>query len=122
MPKKIPLRTLTDSKHVKGSESLLKSTRQYLCHIFWSLWKEVSSKIYFLVVSENLRLFVNKMTPDAKFSLSVKASVYLKQFKCNYLQIQKYFLNFFLHFLNLQKIFNTLKKKMSFRGYLFLES
>ena len=78
MPKKPRVRTLMDSQHVKGfkgSESLLKSARQYFCHIFWSLWKKISSKNSFLEVSEILRLFVNILTPDDKYSLSVKASV-----------------------------------------------
>ena len=69
------------------------------------------SKISFLVVSETLRLFLNILTPDPKYSLSVKASVWWNQFKCNYLKIKKYFLNFFLHFQNLYKIWNTLKKR-----------
>ena len=75
MPKKIPVRNLMDSQHVKVSERLLKSARQYFCHIFWSLWEEISSKNSVLVVSETLSLFVNILTPDDKYSLSVKASV-----------------------------------------------
>ena len=64
-----------DSEHAKGSETLLKSPRQYLCYIFWSLWKKMSCKNYFLEVSEILRLFVNILRPDDKYSLSGKASV-----------------------------------------------
>ena len=75
MPQKPRVRTLIDSQHVKGSEKLLKSARQYFCHIFLSLWKEISSKNSVLVDSEILRLFVNILTPDEKYSLSVKASV-----------------------------------------------
>ena len=75
MPKNPRGRTLLESQHVKGSQRLLKSARQYFCHIFWSLWKEFSSKSFVLVVSEILRLFVNILTPDDKYSLSVKASV-----------------------------------------------
>ena len=119
MPKKPLVRTLKESQHVKRSETLLKSARQNFCHIFWSLWKEISSKSSVLVISEILRLFVNILTPDDKYSLSVKAGVQRNQFKSNYVKIKKYFLNFFLHFQNLDKIWNTWKKKMSLRGYLF---
>ena len=35
--------------------------------------------------------------------------------------MKKYFLNFFLHFENLNKILDTLEKNMSLRGYLFLK-
>ena len=75
MPKKVRVGTFTDSQLVKRSERLLKSERQYLCHIFWSLSKKISSKNSVLVVSETLRLFVNILTPDDKYSLSVQASV-----------------------------------------------
>ena len=69
------VRKLMGSQKVKGTKTLLKSARQYFCHIFWSLWKKISSKNSFLEVSEILRLFVNILTPDDKYSLSVKASV-----------------------------------------------
>ena len=75
MNRKTRIRTLINSQHVKGSETLLKSARQYFCHIFWSLWKEISSKNSFLEVSEILRLFVNILRLDDKYSLAVKASV-----------------------------------------------
>ena len=75
MPKKPRLRTIMDSQHVKGSERLLMPERQYFSHIFWSLWKLTTSENSVLVVSEILRLFVNILTPDDKYSLSVKASV-----------------------------------------------
>ena len=75
MPKKPRVRTLKESQHVKGSEKLLKSARQNFCHIFWSLWKEISSKNSVLVVFEILRLFFNILTPNDKYSLSVKAGV-----------------------------------------------
>ena len=75
MAKKGAVRTLIGSHHVKGSKTLLKSARQYFRHIIWSLWKKISSKIFALVLSQILRLFVNILTTDGKSSLSVKASV-----------------------------------------------
>ena len=75
MPKNACVITLMGSQHVKRTKTLLKSARQYFCHIFWSLWKKISSKNSFLEVSEILRLFVNILTPDDKYSLSVKTSV-----------------------------------------------
>ena len=64
-----------DGQHVKRTERLLKSAQQYFCYIFLLLWKEISSKNSNLVVSEILRLFVNILSPDDKYSLTVKASV-----------------------------------------------
>ena len=75
MVKKPRGRTLMDNQHVKGSQRLLKSAWQYFCHIFWSLLNETSSKNFVLVVSEILRLFVNILALDGKYSLLVKASV-----------------------------------------------
>ena len=75
MPKTARVRTFMESQHVKGSKRLLKSARQYFCDILWSIWNEISSKRSVLVVSEILRLFVNILTPNDKYSLSVKASV-----------------------------------------------
>ena len=75
MPKKSCVRTLMDSQHVKGSEILLQSSRQYFGQSFLLLWREISYKNPFLVVSEILRLFVNILAPDEKYSLSVKATV-----------------------------------------------
>ena len=66
--------TLMDSQHVKGTKTPIKIAQHYFSLIFLTLWKKVSSKI-FLGVSEILRLFVSKLTPDDKYSLSVKASV-----------------------------------------------
>ena len=75
MPEKLRIRKRMDSQHVRGSETLDKSSAQCFCHIFWSHRKKISSKNSVLVVSEILRLFVNILTPDDKYSLSVKARV-----------------------------------------------
>ena len=120
MPKKPHVRTLMDIQHVKWTKKLLQFARRYFCHIFWSLSRKISSKNSVLVVSEILRLLVKSLAPDDKYSLSVKVSPQRNQFKCNYLQIAKYYLNFFLHFQNLHKIWNTLKQKMTLRGDFFL--
>ena len=79
MAKKPRVRTLMDSQHVKGCETLLKSARQNF----------LSNSL--IIQKENQNL-----------------------------EIKKYFLNFF-HFQNVHKIWNTLKKKMSLRSYLFLK-
>ena len=52
-------------------------------------------KSIFLLVSEIFRLFLNILTPDDMYCISVKASVYRDQFKCYYVQIKNYLLIFF---------------------------
>ena len=120
-PKSHRVRTLTDSQDFKGSETLLKSAREYFDDLFWTLWKKISSKNSFSEVPEILRLFVIILTPDNKYILSVKASVSRNQFKCNYFKIKIYFLNSFLHFGNLYKIWNTLNQKLSLTGDFLLK-
>ena len=73
--------------------------------------KHIELKKFVVVVSEILRLFVTILTTGGKYFLSVKASVYRNKFKCNYVEIKKYFLNFFLHFRNVHKFLNTLKER-----------
>ena len=68
MPKKTPVRTLKDSQHFKGKETVL-------CYIFSSLGKKITSKNSFLEVFKMLRLFVNILTPDDSYFLLVKAVV-----------------------------------------------
>ena len=75
MPENRCLRTLMDSQHVKGSETLLKSSRHYFYHIFCSFRKTISSKNCVLVVSEILRLFVNILTHNEMYCLSVEMSI-----------------------------------------------
>ena len=75
MPKKPRLRTLMYNQHVNRSKTLLNSAQQYIWHIFWWVWKKISLKNSDLVVSEILRMFVNMLTSDENYPLSVKAHV-----------------------------------------------
>ena len=75
MNKKPHGRTLMETQNFKGPETLFKSAQQYFCHIFWSIWNKICLKNFVLVVYETVRLFVNILTPDDKYSLSVKAIV-----------------------------------------------
>ena len=95
MPREPCVTTLLGNQHGKGTKTLLKSSRQYFRHIFWSLWKKMSSKSSVLVVCEILRLFVNILKPNEKYSLSVKARVSRNQFKSNYLKSKNIFRIFF---------------------------
>ena len=69
MRKNPRVRTIIDSQHDKGFDSLLKYTRLQFWDIFLLLWNNFSSKNSVLVVSEMLRLFHNLWTPDDKYSL-----------------------------------------------------
>ena len=69
MSKKSRLRWPLDRQHGKRAATLIQSQRQLLCHIHWSLWKLIPWKTSILVTSKVLRLFVNTLTADDKYSL-----------------------------------------------------
>ena len=79
---------------LKGPKECLNMHGSIFVIIFDHSEKKIRPKISVLVVSEILWLFVKILTPDEKYSLSVKVRVYLNQFECNYLQTKKCFLNF----------------------------
>ena len=61
-------------KMLKGRKDYLNLHCSAFVIFFWSLWNKISSKNSVLVVSKTLTLFFNILTPDDKYSLSVKAS------------------------------------------------
>ena len=66
MSKESRFSTPQDSQLVKGSQTLLKSSRQQFYYLCSSLWENFSCKKSFLVIFEILRPFVNAWTPDEK--------------------------------------------------------
>ena len=52
--------------------------------------------------------------------LFLKEAIYGNIFECLYVRNEKYFLNFILHLINLDTIFNIFKKKMNLIGDAFL--
>ena len=66
MSKKSYFRRPFDKKLCKRSQTLFKPARQYLYHIYWSLWRTFSSRNFFLVICKILGLFLNTLTSDDK--------------------------------------------------------
>ena len=60
---------------LKGSKDFLNQHGIIFLIFFLTLWMKISSKNSVLLVSDILRLFVNILTPDDKYSVSVKATV-----------------------------------------------
>ena len=58
-----------DKQHAKGDQTLLKSEPHHLYQIYWSLWKQLNWKKYLLVIFKLLRMFVNILTAEEKYSL-----------------------------------------------------
>ena len=55
-------------QHGKCAQTLLKFAWQYLYHIYWSLWRQLTFKKFLLVICKISRLFPNTLCADAKYS------------------------------------------------------
>ena len=69
MSKKSRFRGLFQKEHGKLVETLLKSERQYLYYNHWSISWKLTYEKSLLVIFKILRLFVNTLTADDKYSL-----------------------------------------------------
>ena len=120
MSKKSHFRRPFDKWHGERAETLLKSERHHLYHIYWYLWRQLRLKTSLRGICKILGLFVNPLTADDKYSL-LKRGNFLKHFQMDLSQKRKrisvFF--FFLHFLNLDSITNNLKKKMALLAHVF---
>ena len=56
-------RTPSESQHVKGSKTFVKSAGERFYHIFWLLWGKIILKLSPLVICETLGVFVNILMP-----------------------------------------------------------
>ena len=96
-------------QHGKREEKLLESGQRYLYHIFWSLWTEFSWKKSTLVLCKILKLFVNTLTADDKYShlnrrnLMEPIQILLSVKKKSFSQFFSSFLKFKLSFEHFQK-------------------
>ena len=93
-------------------EKLVKSARPHYFPIFPWIRDKLSLKKSALVIPEIFRLFVNTLTPDVKYSRRNMRNFW-QQFQTCLSQKIKTFLNFLLHFGNVDDIENILKKKKS---------
>ena len=69
MSKKSCFRSPFNRQHGKWSQDPLKSARQHLYHIYWSLWWKLSWRKSLLVICKILGLFLNTLTAVDEYSL-----------------------------------------------------
>ena len=119
MSKKSRFRGTFDKWHGKWGETLLKSERQHLYHIYWSLWRILELKKCFWQIWKVWGHFVNPLTADDKYSLLNRGDL-LQHFQMHLSQKRKMFCKFFLHFVNLLSVLNILKKRMTLIAETFL--
>ena len=119
MPKKSRFRWSCDKWHGKRAEKLLKSERQHLYHIYWSLWRKLSWKKSLLMICKILGLLVNPLTADDKYSLLNENNL-LQHIQMHLSQKWKIFSQFILYFINLDSIFNISEKNITLIADVFL--
>ena len=119
MPKKSRFRWSCDKWHGKQAEKLLKSERQHLYHIYWSLWRKLSWKKSLLMICKILGLLVNPLTADDKYSLLNENNL-LQHIQMHLSQKWKIFSQFILYFINLDSIFNISEKNITLIADVFL--
>ena len=90
---------------------MLKPEWNHFYHIYWSLWRQLSSKKSLLVIGRILGLFFNILTAAQKYSLLKRDNLTQPIEMQSSLKKKKPFLNFFLHFWNLDKILNIFEKR-----------
>ena len=70
-----------NKQHAKGDQTLLKSQSHHLCHICCSLWRQLICRKSLLLISKNLRVFLNIMTVDDKYFLLNRARLNFEHFQ-----------------------------------------
>ena len=104
-------RTSFGNQHVKGFQTLVKSSWELFYHIFSSLWEEMIWKISPWLKFEIIRVFVNTHGLAITSILFQIVGIYRSLFKCNFLKKKKRFLRFLFHLWNLHQILNIFNKK-----------
>ena len=112
MSKQFRFRRLFEKEHSKRAQTLMKSERQHLYHIYWSVWRKFTSKKFLLLICKIFRLFLDKLTANDKLSL-LNGDNSCNEFRCSFLKNKKLFLNFYLNFSNILWIFNIFRKNIT---------
>ena len=111
-------RTPFGCKHVNGPKTLLKSARRPLHPIFSLIWDKLSWKNFLLFRSEILRLFVNTLAADGKYSchyrVNLTQSIWMQSSK-----IPKTFWGKFIVFSKSTENFEDFEKSMSLIAEVF---
>ena len=118
MPKKSCFRGPFHKWHGKRAETLLKSERQHLYHIYLSLWTQCSRKNSLLEIWRILGLFVKPLSANDKYSLINRGSL-LQHFQMKLSQKRKTLSQFFLAFSKFWINFQHFHQKMNLTADVF---
>ena len=98
------------NQHGKRAKTLLKFQRQHLYHIYWSVWRRLSSKNSVLVIWKISKLFPNTLSADGKYSF-LNWDNLTQPIKMQLSQKQNNFSKFFVRFLKSRLNFEHFQKK-----------
>ena len=119
MYKKSRCRIPFGKQHGQRSKTVLKSARQHLYHIYWSVWRKMSWKKSLSVICKIFIQFANSLTAHGKHSLVDRDNL-TQPIQIDISQKIKLFPEFFPGFLKSRSTFEHFeKKKMTLIGYLF---
>ena len=120
LTKKHGVRKSFDSEHVKGSQTIMKSSWEQFYHIFHHSEGKWFGKYlpYWSLKSQGCLLTHELSITSILFRI---VRIFPSIFKCNYLKNQNHFLSFFLLLWNLHQILNIFKKKKIVITKLFLK-
>ena len=110
MSKKSPFKGSFGKQHGKGPQTLWKFAWQYLSHIYWSLWKQLTCKKSLLVICNISRLFPNTLSGVGKYSLFNRDNL-TQPIEMQLSRKQKTFSEFFCAFLKSSLNFEHFQKK-----------
>ena len=110
MSKKSCFRGPFNKKHGKRAETLLKSERQHLYHIYWSILRQFRWKKCLLVIWKILGLFVKILNADHKYSLLYRENL-KKPIQMQLSQKQKFIFQFVSAFLKSRLTFEHFQRK-----------
>ena len=97
-------------QHGKRAQRLLKFPCQHLYHIYISLWMQLTSKKFMLVICKISRLFPKTLSPDGKYSLLNRDNL-TQPIQMQLSRKQKTFSEFFAAFLKSSLNFEHFQKK-----------
>ena len=103
-------------QHGKRAETLIQSQGQHLYHIHRTLWNKLSWKKSLLVTCNVLRLFVNTLTVDDKYSL-ISRDNSMQNNSDAFIAKTNFFSQFLSAFFKLTSNFEHFQKKMTLIAY-----
>ena len=110
MYKKSRCRIPFGKQHGQRSKTVLKSARQHLYHIYWSVWRKLRWKKSLSVICKILIQFANSLTADGKHSLLDRDNL-TQPIQIDFSKKQKLFREFFSAFFKSRSIFDHFAKK-----------